>query len=306
MDRAQANGGLPRPRQTEPVRVLETEHQGCGHTTRMRIPPELPAHAIKSVVCTGCAQRFTPSELTDCGIDSGQPANDARADQPSGPPSVRWTSLRRVLALALLALVAPIPALALEGGGGNAAPATLVVTATLERCGTAGGAVICTIEAHWNPLARASSYTVDVTRPDGSAINLGEVRGSSTPLFVPYSGPGVYTVSVTAWGSRDHVGTTPIARATSAATELKRQPTGSPAPGVGSGQSSDQSLGETTSDPAPTTPAPDQQPPCTADPEDPSAATIPRCPTQPLPPSPSPPANSSVEDRETSSSVAVG
>ena len=108
----------------------------------------------------------------------------------------------RALGLALIALAAPFPALALEGGGaeGTGSPG-LSVTASLDSCGLAGAQVMCKIDAGWNTLEGAESYAVSVTAADGSVIDAGETSGQGTSVWVPYVGSGAYSVHVTAWGT---------------------------------------------------------------------------------------------------------
>jgi hypothetical protein len=111
-------------------------------------------------------------------------------------------SHRRILGLALIALAVPFPALALEGGGAEApSPQGLTVSASLESCGLADSQIMCKINAGWNSLEGAETYSVSVTSADGSVIDLGETSGQGTSVWVPYVGSGTYSVSVTAWGT---------------------------------------------------------------------------------------------------------
>ena len=108
----------------------------------------------------------------------------------------------RALGLALIALAVPFPALALEGGGaeGTGSPG-LTVSASLDSCGLAGTQIMCKIDAGWNSIEGAENYSVSVTGPDGSVIDMGETAGQGTSVWVPYAGSGTYSVSVTAWGT---------------------------------------------------------------------------------------------------------
>ena len=106
---------------------------------------------------------------------------------------------KRILGLALIALAVPFPALALEGGGVEASGSPgLTVTASLDSCGLAGTQIMCKIDAGWNSLEGADSYSVSVTSADGSVIDMGETTGQGTSVWVPYVGSGTYSVSVTA------------------------------------------------------------------------------------------------------------
>ena len=109
---------------------------------------------------------------------------------------------KRALGLALIALAVPFPALALEGGGaeGSGSP-SLNVSASLESCGLAGTEIMCKINAGWNSLEGAETYSVSVTSPDGSVVDMGETSGQGSSVWVPYVGSGTYSVSVTAWGT---------------------------------------------------------------------------------------------------------
>ena len=106
---------------------------------------------------------------------------------------------RRALIYATLALAVPLPALALTGGSESA----LSVSASLERCGVAGGGVVCEIGASYSGVEGAEYYTASVTAPDGTVTDYGEVGGAgggSASLWVPYVGSGTYSVTVSAWG----------------------------------------------------------------------------------------------------------
>jgi hypothetical protein len=104
--------------------------------------------------------------------------------------------------LAALALCVPIPAWALSGD--DPAPetaGTLGVSASLDSCGIAGSSVVCKIDASWNSIEGATSYSASVTSPDGSVVDYGDAGGAGTSFWVPYSGPGTYTVTVSAYGN---------------------------------------------------------------------------------------------------------
>ena len=75
------------------------------------------------------------------------------------------------------------------------------MNASLGGCGLAETAIVCRIDAGWNAAEGADYYLVSVTRPDGSVVDLGESSGTSRSVYVPYVGPGTYTVEVAAWGT---------------------------------------------------------------------------------------------------------
>lgn len=109
---------------------------------------------------------------------------------------------KRILGLALIALAVPFPALALDGGGAEAPGSPgLTVTASLDSCGLAGSQIMCKIDAGWNTLEGAETYSVSVTSADGSVVDMGETTGQGTSVWVPYAGSGTYSVQVTAWGT---------------------------------------------------------------------------------------------------------
>jgi hypothetical protein len=108
--------------------------------------------------------------------------------------------------LTLLALAAPLPALAtsdkgMEPIGADRGPAALEVSTSLDSCGTLESKVICKIDVSYNALAEATSYSATVTRADGSVVDYGTVAAGGTSLWVPYVGSGTYSVRVTAFGN---------------------------------------------------------------------------------------------------------
>ena len=54
----ESNGGFPEPVAGEPVRLVRARHDACGESTRVRVPPALPARAVRRVVCDSCHQPF--------------------------------------------------------------------------------------------------------------------------------------------------------------------------------------------------------------------------------------------------------
>ena len=108
---------------------------------------------------------------------------------------------RGLLLYAALAIVIPLPALALAGGGSSAGG--LSVSASLDHCGVSTDSVVCQINANWTFVEGADRYTASVTAPDGSVTDYGDVGGGSATLWVPYAGNGGYTVTVSAWDDGD-------------------------------------------------------------------------------------------------------
>jgi hypothetical protein len=103
----------------------------------------------------------------------------------------------RFLAVALVA--API---ALAGNSDSArALGSVTVNASLDRCGTLQGEVVCKLDASFGLVPGATSYSATVIRPDGSAVDQGTIAGTgSASFYVPYAGDGTYTVQISAYG----------------------------------------------------------------------------------------------------------
>jgi hypothetical protein len=109
--------------------------------------------------------------------------------------------MRRLHVVGLTMLALCVPPFAFGGEEAPAGPQSLQVSASLGGCGLAEAAIVCTIEASWNAIEGADSYAVSVTRPDGSVLDVGEGAGTGRTVFVPYVGPGNYSIQVTAWGT---------------------------------------------------------------------------------------------------------
>jgi hypothetical protein len=105
--------------------------------------------------------------------------------------------------LTLLALAAPSFALASadQGSVRLPGPAALGVSTTLGGCGVAGSDIVCELNVSYESVNGASAYTATVTRADGSVVDYGSVGAGGTSLYVPYVGPGTYSVRITAYGS---------------------------------------------------------------------------------------------------------
>jgi hypothetical protein len=129
---------------------------------------------------------------------------------------------RRALLYAALALIVPLPALALTGDEEAGGEGSLAVSASLDSCGTAADTIVCKIDATWNQIPGATRYTASVTRADGTVVDFGDVGAGSGSFWVPYVGNGAYTVTVSAYGTppgeeREEV----VARGTSNAGETE-------------------------------------------------------------------------------------
>ena len=64
----ESNGGFPEPVAGEPVRLVRARHDACGESTRVRVPPALPARAVRRVVCDSCHQPFECDGADDVGV----------------------------------------------------------------------------------------------------------------------------------------------------------------------------------------------------------------------------------------------
>jgi hypothetical protein len=62
------NGGFPVPVAGEAIRLVRCEHEACGAATRVRLPIQLPAKAVRRVVCDGCHQPFECDYAVDDGV----------------------------------------------------------------------------------------------------------------------------------------------------------------------------------------------------------------------------------------------
>jgi hypothetical protein len=63
-----SNGGFPEPVAGEPVRLVRARHAACGASTHVRVPPALPARAVRRVVCDSCHQPFECDGADDVGV----------------------------------------------------------------------------------------------------------------------------------------------------------------------------------------------------------------------------------------------
>jgi hypothetical protein len=116
------------------------------------------------------------------------------------------TPNRRAVLLTLLALAVAPAAFALDSGGSGwagaqAGPATMNVSTSLGSCGLAGNQVVCQLDVSYGAVPGASSYTATVTDANGTVTDYGTVGAGSTSLYVPYVGPGSYSVRITAYGT---------------------------------------------------------------------------------------------------------
>ncbi len=74
------NGGFPEPPAGEAVRLVLCHHDACGAATRVRLPRELAARAVRRVVCDGCREPFECAHVLDVGV--AYPARPNANHQP--------------------------------------------------------------------------------------------------------------------------------------------------------------------------------------------------------------------------------
>ncbi|HYH60593.1 MAG TPA: hypothetical protein VD766_01885 [Solirubrobacterales bacterium] len=193
---------------------------------------------------------------------------------------------RRIFGLALIALAVPFPALALDGGGApdSQGAQTLTVTASLDSCGLAGSQVLCKIDAGWNALEGAETYTVSVTSPNGSVVDQGETSGQGSSVWVAYVGPGTYSVTVTAYGTppgeEDDGEPEVIARESSKSGGISSEAAKTPPATLAPGESRTSGVADASEDPVVADGAlpedPREEPPiCEEPPVDDEPATLP-------------------------------
>jgi collagen type VII alpha len=108
---------------------------------------------------------------------------------------------KRLLLYVLLALAVPLPAFALGLAGPGSGSSSLDAQASLDSCGLFESQIVCKINASYNEVAGATSYTGSVTAPNGAVSDYGDVGAGGTSFWVPYVGNGTYTVEIQAWGT---------------------------------------------------------------------------------------------------------
>jgi hypothetical protein len=156
----------------------------------------------------------------------------------------------RTIFLAMLALLVPLPAFALNGGStaGPSGPAEIAVSVSRGDCGLAETQIVCELSASWSAVEDADYYTISVTRADGSVVDYGQSTGTGTSLWVPYVGAGTYSVQIDAWGTPedDSKPAEVIARdrAMSTTTTGERQPAMADGAGPAQGEGAHDGAGE--------------------------------------------------------------
>jgi len=153
-----SNGGFPEPPAGEPVRLVRARHDACGESTRVRVPPALPARAVRRVVCDSCHQPFECDGADDGGVVK--------------PRESTGTRLWKYLSIPVAAAVVIVALILIQGSGSDdqsSSPAT--PTAPPASDANAGG-------------SHASTASAPASAPGGKGGQL--VRGSSYTLALPH------------------------------------------------------------------------------------------------------------------------
>lgn len=178
---APPNGGFPEPWTGEAVQLVRCRHEACGGTTLVRLPPHVPTHAVRVVVCGTCQQSFEVDRVEELGTLA-----PARREKPMAPPAERRRGGsvlegRRALIAAPIGLAAVVAGLLLIQGGDSSSPAPTDAGAGSAAATEAGDA-----PAAPSPdatLIRGSSYTVALpsgwlrTRPPKGATFAARAAG---------------------------------------------------------------------------------------------------------------------------------
>jgi hypothetical protein len=101
----ESNGGFPEPVAGEPVRLVRCRHDACGTSTRVRVPPALPARAVRRVVCDACHRPFECDGVDDVGV--------VEPTESAGSRLWKYLSIPVAAAAVIVALIL------IQGSGGN-------------------------------------------------------------------------------------------------------------------------------------------------------------------------------------------
>jgi len=169
----------------------------------------------------------------------------------------------RLLLYVALALLVPVPALAIDQLGGPGSGSTsLDASASLDSCGLFENQIVCKIDASFNEVDGATSYTASVTAPNGAVSDYGTVGAGGASLWVPYVGNGTYTVEVQAWGTAPSKDKKPRLLASDKASAGKDRGShqGGPADGATGATGTSGATGTTGGPPEPCPPPPTPAP----------------------------------------------
>jgi hypothetical protein len=86
------NGGFPDPPAGLAVRKVLARHDECGALTPLRVPAELPAAALRRIVCDGCGASFDPKALEELAGEQVAVAAEAQEEEEIAPAAVAVAS----------------------------------------------------------------------------------------------------------------------------------------------------------------------------------------------------------------------
>jgi hypothetical protein len=176
-----SNGGFPEPLAGEPVRLVRARHDACGTSTRVRVPPALPARAVRRVVCESCHQPFECDGVDDGGVLAAKRGGASRI----------W----KYLSIPVAAAAVIVALILIQGSGGNdqdsspSSSAPPPPAAATADGGSGNGA------SKGAELVKGSSYTLAL--PAGWART--DPQGGATFAAAAQGGGG----DATLWVTRD-------------------------------------------------------------------------------------------------------
>jgi hypothetical protein len=123
------------------VRVIASRHDACAGDTRVRLPGNLPARAVRRVVCDRCAQPYEPAGVDDIGAEPPGGGSKWRIGS-IGLPSLPAPALPPLPEVSWRLLSLPVAAVAVVGGlmliQGDDDPSTPVPAAPVAESGPGG------------------------------------------------------------------------------------------------------------------------------------------------------------------------
>lgn len=145
---SESNGGFPEPVAGEPVRLVRARHDACGTSTRVRVPPALPARAVRRVVCDACHQPFECDGADDVGVVEPRESAGSR--------------LWKYLSIPIAAAVVIVALILIQGSGGNDQPSSPSTPAAppANPAPSAGAGNDRGHSSTGGELVRGSSYTL--------------------------------------------------------------------------------------------------------------------------------------------------
>lgn len=140
-----SNGGFPEPVAGEPVRLVRCRHDACGTSTRVRVPPSLPARAVRRVVCESCRQPFECDGADDAGVVAARESGASR--------------LWKYLSIPVAAAAVIVALILIQGSGGGSDEQSGSAPAPVAPA-PVGAADDGTGSSKGGELVKGSSYTL--------------------------------------------------------------------------------------------------------------------------------------------------